>query len=126
MLLRLIKGTVIRGTGLGKKFGLPKTLNLRISSKPKSLRYGIYAVQVKTPAGVFRGVMHYGPRPAVKAPKSCEVHAFGLKRNLYGKRVEISVKKYLRAIKNFPNIQALKKAILKDINMARRVGDFGL
>lgn len=116
-----ISGLVIKGLGIGKKLGLPPTMNLRVRRIPKSFRHGIYAVFVKTPVGEFSGVLHFGPRPAVHAPISFEVHCFGLKKNLYGKRVSVEVKKRIRAVKNFSSISVLKNAIERDIAKAKRI-----
>lgn len=116
-----ISGLVIKGLGIGKKLGLPPTMNLRIKKTPKSLRHGIYAVFVKTPIGEFPGVLHFGPRPAVHAPLSFEVHCFGLKKKMYGKRVSVEIVKRIRAVKNFASISALKRAIERDIAKAKRI-----
>lgn len=114
-----VSGVVIKGLGIGKKLGLPPTMNLRIKKTPKSLRHGIYAVFVKTSIGEFPGVLHFGPRPAVHAPLSFEVHCFGLKKKMYGKRVSVEIVKRLRAVKNFATIAALKKAIEEDIEIGK-------
>jgi len=112
-------GKVIKGIGLGKKLGSP-TINLAPVCAPKSLKHGIYAVGVKTLAGVFKGAMHYGPRPSIKgAPISLEIHCIGLDKNLYGETVEIEVKKRLRSIKKFIDPNDLKKQISKDIDNAK-------
>jgi len=117
----IISGLVIKGLGLGKKLGLPPTMNLRVRRIPKSLRHGIYAVFVRTPLGEFPGVLHFGPRPAVRAPLSFEVHCFGLKKNLYKKHVTVEIKKRIRAVKNFSTIGMLKREIDKDIAKANRI-----
>ena len=117
----IIKGVVVKGLGLGKKFHLPPTMNLRVKKMSKKLKYGVYAAVVKTPVGIFNGVAHYGPRPAVSAPVSFEIHCFGLKKNLYGQRVSVALKKRIREVKNFPSIAALKKAIRKDVLMAKKM-----
>lgn len=111
----LISGIVIKGLGLGKKFGFP-TINLDPACAPKTLEHGIYAVTVKTPAGEFKGAMHFGPRPSItNAPVSLEIHCIGLNEDLYGKTVEIEVKKRLRDIKKFSSLDDLKKQIDKNI-----------
>lgn len=117
----ILSGLIIKGLGIGKKLGLPPTMNLRIRRIPKSFRYGIYAVFVKTPIGEFPGVLHYGPRPAVHAPLSFEVHCFGLKKNLYGKLVSVEIVKRLRGVKNFETVRRLRMAIEGDIQKAKHL-----
>ncbi len=118
MIKNQILGFVIKGLGLGKKLGFP-TLNLNPARAPKTLRFGVYAVQVKTPVGEFNGVLHYGPRPTIGAPVSLEIYCIGLKRRLYGKRISVIIKKRLRAVKKFKNKTELKRQIKKDINMLK-------
>lgn len=115
-----ISGKVIKGLGKGKKLGFP-TLNINPRRAPKKLKFGIYAAYVKTPAGNFLGAVHYGPRPAVHAPISFEVHCLGLKKNLYGKRITVILKKRLRAVRNFPTLAALKKQIQRDIAKVKKI-----
>ena len=117
----IITRKVIKGSGMGKKLGLPPTLNMASRRLPASLKFGIYAVRVKTPVGEFPGALHYGPRPAVQAPLSFEVHAIGLKKKLYGERISVRIVKRLRAVKNFESTQELKAAILEDIAQAEKI-----
>lgn len=112
-----LTGTVITGFGIGKKLGFP-TLNLNPARAPKSLEFGVYAVQVKTPNGEFDGVLHYGPRPTIGAPISLEIYCIGLKKNLYGKKIKVFIKRRLRAVKKFKNASELKSQIKKDIKTA--------
>ena len=115
----IISGTVIQGSGIGKKLGLPPTMNLSPRRLPKSFAFGIYAVRVKTPVGEFFGALHYGPRPAVHAPLSFEVHAIGLKKKLYGERISVEIVERIREVKKFASVPELKKAILEDIARAK-------
>lgn len=124
----IISGIVIKGLGLGKKLGLPPTMNLRVLNRrgrssefPKNLKHGIYAVRVRTSVGNFNGVMHFGPRPAVKAPLSLEVHCFGLKRKMYRRKINIEIVKKIRPVKNFKTVADLKKAIANDIAEAKKI-----
>lgn len=109
-----ISGIVIKGLGVGKKFGFP-TLNLNPARAPKNLKFGVYAVEVKTLVGEFKGVLHYGPRSTIGAPISLEIYCIGLKKNLYGKRISVLIKRRLRAVKKFKNVSELKSQIKKDI-----------
>lgn len=109
-----LAGIVITGLGRGKKLGFP-TLNLNPARAPKNLKFGVYAVEVKTPVGEFGGVLHYGPRPTIGAPASLEIYCIGLKRRLYGKKITAFIKKRLRAVKKFKNAGELKRQIKKDV-----------
>lgn len=91
----------------------------------EKLEQGIYAVKVRRVAEVaapwYCGVAHYGPRPAVNASDSFEVHVFDFNEDWYGASVEIEVKDYLRPIENFATIDALRVQIEKDIAAGRKL-----
>lgn len=116
-----ISGTIVKGLGIGKRYNLPPTMNLRVRRIPKTLLHGIYAGRAKTAAGVFVAVMHYGLRPAVKAGLSFEVHCIGLKKNIRRGRVKIEIVRRIRSVKNFKTIAGLRRAIKRDIEIAKRL-----
>lgn len=116
-----IHGHVIKGQGIGKQFDLPPTMNIELSGVPTDLEHGIYAVWVETNAGRFGGAAHFGPRPAVHASLSFEVHCFGLNQDLYGTEVNIETVQRLREVKNFESIGALKVAIEEDVRRAKEI-----
>ena len=115
------KGEVIRGSGIGKKLNLPPTMNLDVPAMPEKLFHGIYAVQLSCNGQTYDGVMHYGPRPAVDAPLSCEVHCFGLQQELYGAHVSVEGVAHIREVKNFSSIDELRLAIDADIVAAKKI-----
>jgi riboflavin kinase/FMN adenylyltransferase len=55
-----------------------------------------------------------GPLDKRRLPK-IEAHLIGFKGNLYGKKITISLKKYIRPFKKFRNEQELKKQIQSDL-----------
>ena len=113
-------GRVIKGLGRGEKTGF-HTMNLNPKRVPVSLVHGIYAVRVKTPIGSFNGVAHFGPRPTHGAGISFEVHAFGLRKNIWRKNVEVEiVEPRIRTIRHFKSEKALTKAIQSDIAKAKK------
>jgi riboflavin kinase/FMN adenylyltransferase len=56
-----------------------------------------------------------GRRPA----SVLELHLFGLRRNLYGKAIEVTFLKKLRRERVFPSLEALQRQIRKDIERAK-------
>ncbi len=135
----MIIGTVIHGQKIGKKHGLPPTMNIQVApNQPEfeKLEQGIYAVKVRRTSpenlsqdiNVFpgkpksecrAGVAHYGPRPAVAASDSFEIHVFDFNEDWYGASVEIEMGEYLRPIENFATIDELRVQIEKDIERGR-------
>lgn len=113
-------GTVVAGSGLGKKMGFP-TLNLQLAQPLKKIEHGIYAARVKTSLGEFPGALHYGPRPTTDNKITCEVHAIGLSKNLYGEKVDVEITARLRDIKKFKNLDELKDAIQLDVAAVKKI-----
>lgn len=119
-----IKGKVIRGTGYGRKLGFP-TANLdrrgyaRLVRKP---RLGIYAGVAKRQEAtrLYRAAIVVGPLDKRGLPK-IEAHLLGFTGVLYGERVALSFRKYLRKFMSFRNEGVLKKQILKDTMRVRRL-----
>lgn len=113
-----IYGTVVRGSGRGKRLGFP-TANLdpHHETLPPD---GVYAVTGDLDGKKLKGVLHIGKRPTFGLKKrSVEVHLFDLKADLYGREIELFFVKRLRGIRRFKNAAVLRAAIQKDIRAAR-------
>ena len=113
-----IEGVVKRGKKRGRKIGFP-TCNLDLQSYivPK---LGVYSSKVIVGKKIKkRGIVNIGYRPTFgKNRLIIEVHIFGLKKNLYDKRIKIMLIKFIRKEKKFKSITQLKKQIKKDIRDA--------
>jgi riboflavin kinase/FMN adenylyltransferase len=57
----------------------------------------------------------------IKKKLILEAHIFGLKKNLYDKKIKIMLIKFIRHEKKFRNILELKKQIAKDIKIVKQV-----
>ena len=110
-----IEGVVRRGDKRGRKIGFP-TCNLDLGSYivPK---LGVYSSKIIVNKTIKkRGIVNIGYRPTFGKNKLVlEAHIFGLKKNLYDKRIKIMLIKFIRKEKKFRNIVQLKKQIKKDI-----------
>ncbi len=121
-----IIGRVIHGDKRGRGIGFP-TANLRPG--PICLpRRGVYAVTAQlwqdnprlfSPPDAWQGVANLGYRPTFGGSYlSLEVHIKGLDRNLYGKRLRVALKHFIREEMTFADGKALKKQIEKDCEAA--------
>lgn len=111
------EGKVIEGKKLGRALGFP-TANIEISTAEKLIPgIGIYAVeaQLKDEPNLLKGMMSIGFRPTIGGtPKTIEVNIFNFDRDIYGKKVRVFVKYFLRDEIKFPGLDALKVQMKKD------------
>ncbi len=118
-----ILGNVIRGRSIGKKMGFP-TANLEAYNEvlPPT---GVYAVHVLVGRDVVDGVANIGVSPTFPGAETrsaiIEVYLLDMKRNLYGRELEIFFVKKLRAEKKFESVRALKAQIERDVRETRSI-----
>jgi riboflavin kinase / FMN adenylyltransferase len=119
-----ITGKVIQGDKYGRKLGFP-TANLdrrefiRRKLKVKLGVYGGCAVLLHPSHLTFdpkpyKAAIVIGPIDKTGRPK-IEAHLISFKGNLYGKKLSLTLIKYLRPFKKFKNEQNLKFKIKRDI-----------
>lgn len=116
----IVDGVVVRGDQRGRLLGYP-TANVSLGPllRPK---YGIYAVEARLEgeAGWRPGVASMGLRPTFGgADERFEVYLIDFSGDLYGRRLEIAVRAYLRPEWKFPSEEALKAKIAEDVAAAR-------
>lgn len=109
---------VIHGSSRGKKLGVP-TINIDPSSVPTELRHGIYACRLMIGNDEYKGAMHYGPRPVFKDSDSCEVHVLDTMIDKVPPTISIDVVAWIRAVQDFPTVEALMQQIEQDIKTVR-------
>ena len=112
-----IEGIVVRGDKRGRKIGFP-TCNIKLNEYviPK---LGVYAVTVSLNKSINKGIANIGYRPTFNGKSLLlEVNIFGLKKNLYNKKIKVNFIKFIRPEKKFKNIKELKEQIKKDIKKA--------
>ena len=116
-----IDGTVDKGEKLGRKLGY-RTCNIYIRDYilPKM---GIYAVKVL--AGnkrkIYGGVAYLGRRPTFGGKEIfLETNIFGIKENLYKKKLRVYFLKFIRRDKKFKNQGKLIRQMNKDVIFAKK------
>jgi riboflavin kinase/FMN adenylyltransferase len=66
------------------------------------------------PQKTYRAMMNIGYRPTVDGSKKMiEVNIFDFDRMIYGKYLQVFVKKFLRAEEKFNGLDALKELVVK-------------
>ncbi len=116
-----INGNVIKGKKIGRKLGY-RTCNIRIKNYilPKT---GIYAVKVliQNKKNISNGVAYLGSRPTFKGKEIfLEINLFGIKKNLYKKKLRVYFLKFIRRDRKFSSSFKLIKQMNKDVILAKK------
>lgn len=116
------EGLVIRGDQLGRKLGYP-TANLAYTNKDKiHLGHGVYAVYVEVEGQQKIGMMSIGNRPTLtKSDERIEVNIFDFDKDIYGKTIRVTVKKYLRGQEKYASLDELIQQLHRDRENSLRV-----
>ena len=108
-------GEVFHGDKIGRTIGYP-TANLKSTDDEKiALGDGIYAVYAAVEGKTYKGMMSIGFRPTVNGKvRVTEVNIFDFDKEIYGQRIRVIVKKYLRSEVKFNGLEELKEQLHKD------------
>jgi len=116
-----IEGIVKEGKKIGRKLGY-RTCNINIKNYilPK---LGIYAVKVsiENKKKIYDGIAYLGSRPTFEGKEVVlEVNIFGIKKNLYKKKLKVYFIKFVRKDLKFNNAPQLIKQMNKDVTFAKK------
>ena len=114
-----ISGRVVHGNQLGRTIGFP-TANIPLKRLVTPVS-GVYAVEV---CGIgdkpLPGVANIGTRPTVSGKGTqLEVHLIDASIDLYGRHIDVVLRKKLRDEQRFASLEALKEQIANDVIAAR-------
>lgn len=115
-----LAGEIRTGTGQGRKLVVP-TLNLATQQEtlPKN---GVYATETLLTSGTYHSVTNIGVRPTFDGKHlAIESHLFDFAETLTQGPMKIRFLSRLRDEQKFPNPEALRAQILKDIARAKEI-----
>ena len=117
----LVEGYVTKGKKLGRKLGY-RTCNIRVKNYvlPKS---GVYAskVIIGRQKKLYSAAAYLGSRPTFKGKKVLlEIYIFGIRKNLYKKKLKVYFIKFIRADKKFNTSSGLVKQMNKDVILVKK------
>ncbi|MBG2709286.1 bifunctional riboflavin kinase/FAD synthetase [Proteus mirabilis] len=113
-------GRVVHGNELGRTIGFP-TANIPMKRLVAPVK-GVYAVDVylSDNQSPLPGVANIGSRPTVKGTGvQLEVHLIDVNMDLYGRRIDVVLRKKLRNEQRFASLDALTQQIADDVATAR-------
>src|SRR4051812_4166462 len=108
-----IHGKVIHGDHFGRKLGFPTAnLDRRDYNRRKlNVKFGVWAGVAELSSGrQYNAGIVIGPVDRIGFPK-IEAHLLNFKGNLYGKKIIVTLQKYIRPFRKFKNIEELKRQI---------------
>ena len=110
-----LTGRVVHGRGLGRTVDMP-TANLLPDPGQQLPPGGVYATVVTVEGRAYPGVTNVGERPTVDRERAVTVETFiiGLHRDLYGLRMEVSFRHYLRPTVKMASLEAVKEQVRWD------------
>lgn len=106
--------SIVTGTGKGKHLGFP-TLNLALDQIPE-FPEGVYCcfVFLDDTDTARPALLHYGRRPTLNTPPSCEVHVLGYDVDQDPQSVTVELGEKLRDVADFGSEEKLKEQLQKD------------
>ncbi|MBI1732948.1 MAG: bifunctional riboflavin kinase/FAD synthetase [Gammaproteobacteria bacterium] len=116
-----LTGRVILGAQIGRTLGFP-TANIDMENRAPPLR-GVFAVQVDgLRPGLVNGVANLGTRPVFAGQRLLlEVFLFDWNEDIYGRRISVQFRRFLRPERNFDSVQALCVQMARDSDQARAI-----
>lgn len=119
-----ISGEVEHGKKLGRVLGFP-TANLKVVNKVYP-PFGIFGgtVLIEGEKEKYNAVVNIGKNPTLKPGElSVEVHILDFNRNIYGKKIDVSIEKHLRDEKKFGSMEELRQGIRNDVENWRKISN---
>lgn len=110
-----LRGIIVHGQGVGHRFGFP-TANLKVAEGTELPPRGVYASEAVIDGRRYAGVTSIGARPTVTDSPEVTIETFfiGYEGNLYGRELEVTLHAFLRSVRRFDSMEALKTQIDRD------------
>lgn len=122
---QILTGPVIHGQQLGRTLGIP-TANLALPACLAVPRFGVYACLAQVGGQVYPAVTNIGVRPTVSGEGiTVEPWLLDYWGDLYGQTLTLEFHAFLRPEKKFPDLQALKAAVLENARQTRALLEKG-
>jgi riboflavin kinase/FMN adenylyltransferase len=119
-----ITGIVNEGRKLARQMGFP-TANLIAKPHIIKPKFGVYKTLTFIPHlnQKFPSITNFGIKPTVQEEKIplYETHIPNFNQDLYGKKIEVEFIDFVREEKKFASLEGLKRQILDDLEILKRV-----
>ena len=117
-----VTGEVIRGKQLGSKLGFP-TANIRHDMRRNAWpAEGVYAGVACVRDALYLCVLNQGKHPTLpEGEPTIEAFILDFSGDVYGADVTVEYVEFIRGEVRFPDIEALKTQIARDVETARNI-----
>jgi len=106
-----LTGTVVAGKQIGRKIGFP-TANLSVPQEKLIPAAGVYACEVDG----HKALLNIGTNPTVNGTEqTIELHLLDFTGDLYGKRMNVKLLRFIRPDRKFDSIDDLRRQIQSDV-----------
>jgi riboflavin kinase/FMN adenylyltransferase len=117
----VLRGEVVVGDRRGKSIGFP-TANVVPDPAVVVPGRGVYAGFVRVGKGVYAACTNVGVAPTFERGEGrIEAYLLDFEGDLYGRVVDVSFVRRIRAEKRFSGVEELKEQIARDVEEARRI-----
>lgn len=117
----ILTGSVVHGHQLGRTLGIP-TANLALPPCLAVPKFGVYACLARVGDQIYPAVTNIGIRPTVSGTGiTVEPWLLDYQGDLYGQALTLEFHTFLRPEKKFPDLEALKAAVLENARQTREL-----
>lgn len=115
-----IEGVVVEGNKLGRTMGFP-TANVIVGDDLQTPN-GAYAATVEVDGRTYDAVANIGVKPTISkaSGRTLEAHLFDFGGDLYGKRITVTLRRFIRPEMRFDSMDQLKAQIESDAQKAKQ------
>lgn len=117
--LFVLEGAVVKGDALGRRLGFP-TANLSVPPEQILPADGVYSGDVAVRGEMYPTLISIGTRPTIGgASLVIEAHIVGFDGDIYGERIRLGFRSWLRGQKKFANLDQLVGQMKLDLEAVR-------
>ena len=114
-----LMGAVYEDRKIGRTIGFP-TANIAYPAGKYPLKKGVYETRVLVDGKTYKGITNYGARPTFEDETVVtETYLDGFDGDLYSKTLKVEFIRYLRGVKKFDHINALRAQLEEDLRRVR-------
>ena len=116
----VLEGTVVEGRHEGRDMGF-RTANLQMPAMLQAIGEGVYAAYAHVGGARYKAAVSVGVAPtfAEEATATCEAHLLDFEGDIYGERISLEFRHWLRAMRKFDSVDELIATVMGNISWVR-------